>query len=175
MIKYIPGIGPLEPELMIIGEALSIKDIYWLAGWLEGEGCFSLYQDGNSKQFRIEFSSTDLDIIERVVKIMRTHEKIYERKRTLTNNGTLRKQDYYVHIRGSLAIQWMMTIYSLMGTRRKSKIKEVIIEWKSYIGNGSQICRKCKGPLKFTVIKGGFHKGKKQVRCPRCIRRRSVA
>src|SRR5204863_8589609 len=41
------------------------------------------------------------------------------------------KTSYRLKINGNLAIQWMMTLYCLMGVRRKLKIREHINKWKS--------------------------------------------
>ena len=147
---------------------IDIKDVAWLAGWLEGEGCFSIYKKGNYSQFRIEFCSTDLDTMKKVCNILRTKETIYLRTQTYTENLSKRKQEYYVHVRGSLAIEWMMTIYSLMGQRRKDKIKEILTEWRDYIQNGSGLCRKCRCVLVRRVTKTGWSRGRVYTYCRHC-------
>lgn len=147
---------------------ITINDINWLAGWLEGEGSFTIYKKGKYNQFRIEFSSSDLDIIKKTKMIMKSNQTIFLRKQGFTSLGTKKKPEYYMKVYGSLAIQWMMTLYTLMGVRRKAKIKEILDIWKSYIQNGSGICRKCKRELEVTVIKGGWNKGKRQTYCSYC-------
>lgn len=150
-----------------------VEDIYWLAGWLEGEGCFSIYQKDKYKQFRIEFSSTDLDVIRKVKTLLRSDDTVFLRKQSYSGLGTKKKREYYLKLTDNLAIQWMMTLYTLMGERRKAKIKEILTEWKQYIQNGSGICRRCKHRLTYTIIKSGWDKGKKQVYCNFCRRKKS--
>jgi hypothetical protein len=47
---------------------MSSEEIAWLAGWLEGEGCFS-FGGAGGKYPRISAASTDLDTLEHVLKI----------------------------------------------------------------------------------------------------------
>src|SRR5437867_12970466 len=106
----------------------TVKDIIWLAGLLEGEGWFGFNQSP-----RITINMTDLDVIERVRKIFRTNNKI-----TTQNKARNYKTSYYLSIFGDQAIQWMMTIYVLMGIRRQSQIREVIIKWKEMSGQKTE-------------------------------------
>lgn len=99
-------------------------DIAWLAGLLEGEGSFGV-KDGSPK---IQMQSTDEDIIRRASELFGVafREKPYKP----------RGKDYYkpvwgVHVHGTRAIGWMMTVYSLMGERRQEKIRSVIDAWKA--------------------------------------------
>lgn len=147
---------------------IDVKDIYYLAGWLEGEGSFTVSKDGNARQFRIEFSSTDFDTMEKVKKLMRSKDTIFLRKQKVSEHGTMKKPEYYMKVYNVLAISWMMTLYSLMSERRKNKIKDNLLDWKSYVHNGSGLCRKCKGLLVRTVIKSGWNKGKAQTYCSYC-------
>lgn len=102
-----------------------IMEIAWLAGILEGEGTFAFLHTP-----RISIGMTDLDIIEKVRKIWKTDNKIT--KDLLRNTN---KERYTIRICGDLAIQWMLTLYSLMGLRRKVKIREVISDWKNMTGS----------------------------------------
>ena len=109
----------------------TLKDIYWLAGYLEGEGSFMIQGCSGSrpgKMYRIMVVSTDRDIIVRAAGIIGG---------TINrHNGTQkrwsRKVCYSTAITTKKSIGWMMTLYSLMGDRRKNKIKEVINDWKRY-------------------------------------------
>jgi hypothetical protein len=110
-----------------------IKQIYWLAGILEGEGCFYLAKLSskykNMKGFCIKLAMTDKDVVERSAKIIGNNTIVYRR-----HNGLRSTKDVYI-IRVTntkVAISWMMTLYPLMGIRRKIKIKELIDEWKNY-------------------------------------------
>jgi len=98
-----------------------ITDIYWLAGFLDGEGYFG-YQHGNI----ITISQTDLDLVERTKKIMKTNSSIKLTKAKKDNH----QDKYTLTVSGTLAVQWMMTLYSIMSLRRKIRIRETLNYWK---------------------------------------------
>lgn len=104
---------------------ISIKDIAWVAGLLEGEGCF--YIQENTPVIVIDM--TDLDIVEKWKSISKGEQKIHTR--VYPPEKQPRKPAYSFQIRGTLAIQWIMTIYPLMGLRRKAKIREILHHWKN--------------------------------------------
>lgn len=97
----------------------STKDICWLAGILEGEGCFC-YQCSPG----IRVGMTDKDIIERIASL------IGHNVRGPYKYRVNKKPVYYTEIWGSKAISWMMTLYCLMGNRRKERIKEIVTRWR---------------------------------------------
>ena len=99
--------------------------IQWVAGLLEGEGCF--YNQSRGHNPIIQLGMTDLDIVVRVAKILGCHKVI---KCKIDTRGKNPKSMYRTVLYGSLAIEWMMTLYTLMGTRRKEKIKECLLTWK---------------------------------------------
>ena len=99
--------------------------IRWVAGILEGEGTFSIVGHGSPV---VKLKMTDLDIIERVRSIV-DPKRLYSITRT--EGDKTRKPSYTITLNGTRAIQWMMTIYPLMGLRRKSRIRELLHLWKS--------------------------------------------
>jgi len=107
---------------------ISVLDISWLAGLLEGEGSFVLDHDVYPT---IKLASTDLDVVKRARNIMLKSKRFYIERRVLY------KDRYSLDIIGNIAIQWMMTLYSLMGLRRKAKILEIINFWKNHHYPGS--------------------------------------
>lgn len=94
--------------------------IAWIAGLLEGEGCFYF---GSSP--RIQFATSDHDTAIKIRDIINLEINI----RNLPLQPD-RKQMYEFAIYGTLAASWMMTIYYLMSNRRKDKIREVLNGWK---------------------------------------------
>jgi hypothetical protein len=98
-----------------------MKDIFWLAGLLEGEASFEVHYSYP----RINLQMTDLDVCVRAAKILGV-ESVRARK---TPPG--RKQLYVVRLNGRRAIEWIMTLYTLMGERRQAKFRELISRWKS--------------------------------------------
>lgn len=112
---------------------IKIKDIVWLAGLLEGEGCFSISEDSSPI---IAINMTDYDIIKRARDLMCPNNSI-----SLQKKDGNRKDQYRITCCGNPAIQWMMTIYCLMGERRRIKIKEILTWWKAKLPNKGY-CRK---------------------------------
>ena len=103
---------------------ITTNQIYWIAGLLEGEGCFGLSYD--NKYPNIKVGMVDLDTIEKARDIMCKSAKIIHEKRKQE------WKDYFKFgIHGTKAIEWMMTLYPLMSNRRKNKIKQCLVGWKS--------------------------------------------
>jgi hypothetical protein len=103
----------------------TIKDIAWVAGLLEGEGAFGVTK--KSPNPIIWLHSSDVDIVEHYRNIVNKSSSVVLKKPR--HEGF--KIQYACNVSGSIAIQWMMTIYSLMGIRRKAKIRMVIEIWKA--------------------------------------------
>ncbi|SRR5260221_10560408 len=105
----------------------NMNDIRWLAGYLEGEGCFAAQKDYRYEDIwsiRITVGSIDMDvIIEAACILTLKNPKLYK-------SYANRKKFYQTRIYGNKAIGWMMTLYPLMGERRKKQIKEVIAIWR---------------------------------------------
>lgn len=104
------------------------EDIYWLAGLLEGEGCFGAHT--KTKTPRIRLNMTDLDVVERAHKLLGATCKISRVDRSKQNPNW--KDTYNFTVPGRRAAGWMMTLYSLMGERRQAKIREVLFEWQDH-------------------------------------------
>jgi hypothetical protein len=96
----------------------------WLAGLLEGEGCF--YIHGHLAAIRLNM--TDRDVVARAAELWGTN--VRTEQRTKTNHRPLHyKPLHCTSIAGPPAIQWMLRLRHLMGSRRRSKIEQVIREW----------------------------------------------
>ena len=101
-------------------------DIAWLAGLLEGEGCFSLQGKDTPTKYMvpaIRINMKDVDIINRVGRLL-------DRSTYFAGSPVYAKQQYAVCITGRPAVEWMMTVYGLMGHRRKVRILEILNYWK---------------------------------------------
>ena len=98
---------------------MKVKDIAWLGGLLEGEGCFSLKKD---KYPRISLAMTDEDVIVKAASLMKIKTMVYHHKNV-----------WSFHIHGSYAIQWMMTLYPLLSKRRREKVASIIKFWRECI------------------------------------------
>jgi len=99
----------------------SLNQIHWVAGLLEGEGFFGLTKNSPT----IALKMNDVDVVEKFKSVVKTTDKIFREERLGGNPA------YVTKLYGGPAIQWMMTIYPLMGLRRKAKIREILQYWKS--------------------------------------------
>jgi len=100
-----------------------IQTIYWLAGVLEGEGSFFMWTDQRGRRYpKIQVGMTDPDVIDKIA-------TLFQRKvQTIARKG--QKTTYRAAIEGRRAAGWMMTIYPLMGQRRRERIAGVLKEWR---------------------------------------------
>lgn len=102
---------------------LTSKDIAWIAGLLEGEGSFLVA----NKSICVMCQMTDKDIIERLASYFVC--PVGGPDKDGRNNG-IRKQAWRIRFYGSRAASWMMTLYPLMGERRKKQIEKCLDFWK---------------------------------------------
>ena len=103
---------------------MSINDIAWLAGLLEGEAWFGLSSKGagRKKTLNIWLEMTDKDIVERARDIMAPNRKVYSKPGRKSHY----KRQYKLVVTCNRAKGWMMTIYSLLGKRRQARIRELL-------------------------------------------------
>ena len=109
---------------------LTTQNLNWIAGIVEGEGCFGYW-----KTPVIRVHMTDFDIIDRLSAYFKVNINRLDRKGN-------RKVSYSVSLYGKDAIGWMLTLWPLMGIRRRSKIEEVLQQWKDKLGPGKHWAHK---------------------------------
>lgn len=102
---------------------MTSQEIMWLAGLLEGEGCFS-WTVHNTPVIKLKM--TDPDVVERCKNLTKKGSLYIEKRR----EGW--KTAYIWKVNGRDAAALMMTILSCMGIRRFTKIKEIIAMWKNH-------------------------------------------
>lgn len=101
---------------------IAAGEIKYLAGLLEGEGSFSFH--GGTPV--IAFGTTDRDVIDRARDLLGHHGV------TSTRAATARwKQMFQIFLCGESAAGWMMTLYVLMGWRRKTAIASALRRWRT--------------------------------------------
>ncbi|MFD4428405.1 hypothetical protein, partial [Nocardia sp. NPDC058497] len=104
-------------------------EIAWLAGLLEGEGSFAMIRSRvGGKVYRyphIIVNMTDRDVIARVAGLF--GGSVYDVPRYIEG----RKLAYRAQITGSGAAQWMKDLYPWLGKRRRSRIDEVLAEYRA--------------------------------------------
>lgn len=97
-----------------------IDNINWVAGILEGEGCFMI---GKSGRLTVNLTMTDLDVVEKFHKIV-GFGNIY--KEALRDN---RKQAYTWRVGNRREVRAFIEILQpYMGERRSSKIQNML-DW----------------------------------------------
>jgi len=100
-----------------------LRDIAWLAGLLEGEGCFNM--SGTNGSARISLNLTDRDIIEKAAQLLGSH----------INKPCIRsfplKTVYSTAFFSHRAAAWMMTLYPFLGERRKTAVRNTLAIWRS--------------------------------------------
>lgn len=97
---------------------MSERDLYWLAGLLEGEGCF-LPRSGKY-QVTISLEMCDEDIVQRVGQLLNAKYFLIHPK------NPKHKLSYKISKRGFEAYEMMKLLQPLMGKRRACKIQECI-------------------------------------------------
>jgi hypothetical protein len=97
------------------------NEIYWIAGLLEGEGCFHAQRQFRSYNVLIQLAMTDEDVIERAAKILG-----WKQRKPCRPRAHQHKTVYSVGICGARALGWMQTVYPLMGKRRQAKIRKIL-------------------------------------------------
>lgn len=75
---------------------------------------------------KITVGMTDKDVIEKI-------SELWKVKVQNIKNKQGKKPIYRVSITGCKAVQWMLTLHSFMGIRRKQRIEFVLQEWKRKI------------------------------------------
>ena len=101
---------------------MNLKDIYWIAGILEGEGSFGK----NNTTVYITLGMTDKDVVDKFHTLVK-----FGSRNEFRHNEPNRKVLYRWTGAGRDAAALMMTIYTLMGTRRQARILEHPTFWKS--------------------------------------------
>jgi hypothetical protein len=125
-------------------------DVIWLAGLLEGEGCFNIRPDKNN-QVRVSIEMTDRDIIERAAKLFGSNvsqraprvlgtcnlcgqsaqdctvaQGYNETLKEVERYFNVTKRSYQTAIYGDRARNLMRLVYPFMGQRRAAKIEECL-------------------------------------------------
>ena len=101
---------------------MKIRDLYWLAGILEGEGSFMKGTPSAPNLPRISCSMTDEDIIKKVSSLM----EVKYHKCKLSDKNPKWKDTYIVNLRGKRARKLMEELKPIMGNRRQAQIQRAL-------------------------------------------------
>jgi hypothetical protein len=100
-------------------------DLVWLAGYLEGEGCFRTGLDSHgSRRITISVNSTDEDVLSRAAALL-GNRNVYKHQPKKANWSLL----YETAVSGKAAAELMIILFPLMGKRRKLQIAKAIKVW----------------------------------------------
>jgi len=115
---------------------LKLADLHWLAGLLEGEGCFA-WQKSTKNRYqykypRISLTMTDKDIVARVASLFDVRCLGPYGPYGKLHRGHVRKVVYSTQLYGPRAVSLMRRLYPLMGRRRSSKIKYILERTKQW-------------------------------------------
>src|SRR6267142_4585618 len=109
------------------------EEINWVAGILEGEGCFSTNGNGS---IIITLTMTDKDVVYKAASILGGNGSVIEiNKDNLKDSGFKRvlKLYYRYSVYGPNAKEWMEVLYPLMGERRRKRILQLLEIYKKII------------------------------------------
>ena len=104
-------------------DAISEHDLHWLAGWLEGEGCFAANKVGGGCYPVIDAKSVDRDIIMRVAALLGSNDISVDRR---SQRHTGQQDIYTLRVSGRRAELWMRKLLPLMGQRRRAAIERAL-------------------------------------------------
>jgi hypothetical protein len=103
---------------------ISTADIAWAAGLIEGEGSFAMA----GRTPKIAVNMIDRDIIERLAVILggRVYGPYDRSHVNLAHHPIWRTQ-----VNGPSSAGWMMTLFALLGIRRREQVRRTLGDWRS--------------------------------------------
>jgi hypothetical protein len=111
-----------KTRLLAVPDA--ILELHWLAAWLEGEGHFRFKGSPQVRGY-----TTDRDVARRAWSILSTlfgPASLRENQ----HGSERRKRCYEVAGYGATAVQCLLAIYALMGSRRQKQIRTALSPWR---------------------------------------------
>ena len=123
---------------------METKDIYWLAGIWEGEGYFGMHNIANRNARSCPMAAlrmTDEDVIAKAAKLLGRKYNHYKRK------DPRFKDVYDLKIGGKHAIGLALTLFSLLGQRRRARIKSIVQYWSKTPNRNNSKGRGGVGPV----------------------------
>jgi hypothetical protein len=104
-------------------DGLSITELHWLAGLLEGEGTFMTGPPSSPRMPILAVNMTDEDVMARL-------GRIFNRKVQVVRARNVRwRTSYQLRVQGSDAVRWMRLLRPLMGSRRQAQIDRAVASY----------------------------------------------
>jgi hypothetical protein len=94
-------------------------DLYWLAGWLEGEGSFCKPPPSDPRRARVLGCTKDRDVATRVAHLLGASPR-YAHPASARKRGW--SPVWRILVRGTRAVRVMKALHPLMGSRRQNQI-----------------------------------------------------
>jgi len=133
---------------------ITAQQIGWIAGILEGEGCFIV------RPIQLRLQMTDRDVVEKIANLLSA-------KMTKNRKLRSRKQLYGLYIGGKKAAAVMMSIFSFMGQRRRKRIREALMRWnRRPVRYADQLL--CSRGHQFARIPSHWKHNRGRRYCPQC-------
>lgn len=106
---------------------LTVRNIEWLAGFLDGEGCF-----------RFNINRCVVQVVQKDPwPIMKIHQLVGGRLYRVKGSCESGRFYYSLHLTGRYAVGLMLTLYPLLSPRRQQKIVECMGKWKMVLRRGA--------------------------------------
>lgn len=123
VLPVVPRSRRLVSELGLLGLVVD-KDLYWIAGLLEGEGSFIGSANRHGRPYpQITLAMTDRDVVEKAAAIM---EAPSVKSSQYVNNRHGKLPMWRFTINGDPAIEWMEALEPIMGQRRHEQIGVIL-------------------------------------------------
>src|SRR5437763_10867243 len=118
---------------------MTTPELCWVAGLLEGEGYFGDY-GGTGRNVRVVVAMNDLDVVERLRLLIHPAGRIWLRRPRRPTHSV----SYTVGLPTRKAVGLMMTLYPLLGERRRRRIREILTCWRRVPCKLPAAARKCR-------------------------------
>ena len=104
---------------------IDMRELYWAAGFLEGEGSF--HADSRLRAIVITCGQVNREPLERLQKLIGGSIHVRKPVRKLFANAQPLSA---LVVSGTMAAAWAMTLYSLMSEKRKEQIRKALELWR---------------------------------------------
>lgn len=105
------------------------NDLYWLAGLLEGEGCFMSHETRAYPYWSVAVNMTDGDVLTRAASVIGGAVKLGG---PYTTEGKPWKPQYRLALRRRAEVKaLLLALLPIMGERRRARIGEMLAEMEA--------------------------------------------
>lgn len=140
--RELPWRAPIEPCCLDPCDGMSLVELHWLAGWLEGEGSFGRPPPSDPRRVRVIAKTRDYDVARKAGRLLGVSPQFAHdaRERRLGWSPTWR-----VLKRGDGAARLMRALYPVMGCRRQAQIDTALAAVDLSVDGGGGSCTRVRG------------------------------